>query len=75
VLETIRASVANRTRFDLVWQDHVFAGSNGQNFTVDNGSHHLLLYLDAKSTKTSLVTLTSDNADYSFHTLDVTRIE
>jgi hypothetical protein len=49
--------------------------SSSQDFTVDKGNHHLLLYLDAKSTSTSLVTLTSDNADYSFHTLDVTRIE
>jgi hypothetical protein len=49
--------------------------SSNQDFTVGKGSHHILLYLDAKSTTTSLVTLTSDNADYSFHTLDVTRIE
>ncbi len=49
--------------------------SNSQNFTVGKGNHHILLYLDAKSTTTSLVTLTSDKADYSFHTLDVTRIE
>jgi hypothetical protein len=38
--------------------------SDGQNFTVSKGSHHLLLYPDAKSTTTSLISLTSDNTDW-----------
>ena len=36
--------------------------SSSQNFTVGKGNHHILLYLDAKSTTTSLVTLTSDKS-------------
>ena len=47
----------------------------GQKFTLQKGSHHLLLYLDATNTTTTQVMLTSDKADYIFYALDVTRVD
>jgi len=54
---------------------HIGVSGGSQKSTVEKGSHHLLVYLDADKTKTTQVSLTSDNADYTFYALDVTRVE
>jgi hypothetical protein len=54
---------------------NVGVSGGGQKFTLQKGSHHLLLYLDATNTTTTQVMLTSDKADYIFYALDVTRVD
>ena len=62
-------TVSNETTFTI--------GAPGSNSdqTVAKGSHHLLVFLDAVQTKNTLVSLVSDNADYTFHELNVTRVD
>ncbi len=61
-------TVSNETTFTIG------TSGNTSNQTVAKGSHHLLVFLDAEQTKTTLVSLISDNANYTFHELNVTRV-
>ena len=62
-------TVSNETTFTIG------APGGNKDQTVAKGSHHLLVFLDAEQTKTTLVSLVSDNADYTFHELNVTRVD
>ena len=51
------------------------AGGNGIQTTVDDGDHHLLLYLEPHASKEISVMLFPDVADYVFHSLEITRVD
>ena len=62
-------SVSDETTFTID------SSGGSQKSTVNKGSHHILVYLDADKSKTTTVALTSHDAQYTFFALDVTRVE
>jgi hypothetical protein len=59
-----------------VYTNFEINSSGGKQLTsVAKGPHHLLIYLDAQDTETTEVSLSAKNAVYSFHSLEVTRVD